>query len=72
MSGDAFFRMGRGCEITKHLKIAHKHLFYYSDVFDVGMFVWEKMVGWWLYEGFLFCAFIGMALKVGNEWKEHG
>jgi hypothetical protein len=48
--GDPFFRMGRGCEITKHLKIAHGHLFYYSNVFDVGMFVWETMVGWWLYE----------------------
>jgi hypothetical protein len=31
--------MGRGCEITKHLKIAYRHLFYYSDVFDVGIFV---------------------------------
>jgi hypothetical protein len=20
----------------------------------------------------IFCAFAGMALKVGNEWKEHG
>jgi hypothetical protein len=29
----------RGCEITKHLRIAHGHLLYYSDVFDVGMFV---------------------------------
>jgi hypothetical protein len=42
--------MGRGCEITKHLKIAYGHLFYYSNVFDVGMFVWKKMVRWWLYE----------------------
>jgi hypothetical protein len=28
----------------------------------------------WLDEGFMkgfFCAFVGMALKVGNEWKEH-
>jgi hypothetical protein len=39
MPGNALFRMGRGCEITKHLKIAHRHLFYYSDVFDIGMFV---------------------------------
>jgi hypothetical protein len=31
--------MGRGCEITKHLRVAHRHLLYYSDVFDVGMFV---------------------------------
>jgi hypothetical protein len=23
-------------------------------------------------KGFFFCAFVGMALKVGNEWKEHG
>jgi hypothetical protein len=23
-------------------------------------------------KGFLFCALSGMALKVGNEWKEHG
>jgi hypothetical protein len=23
-------------------------------------------------KGFLFCALAGMALKVGNEWKEHG
>jgi hypothetical protein len=22
-------------------------------------------------KGFFFCAFVGMALKVGNEWKEH-
>jgi hypothetical protein len=29
----------QGCEITKHLRIAHRHLLYYSDVFDVGMFV---------------------------------
>jgi hypothetical protein len=37
--------MGRGYEITKHLKIAHRHLLYYSYVFDVGMFDGEKMVG---------------------------
>ena len=23
-------------------------------------------------KGFFFCTFAGMALKVGNEWKEHG
>jgi hypothetical protein len=37
--GDPFFRMGPGCEIIKHLKIVHRHLFYYSNVFGVGMFV---------------------------------
>jgi hypothetical protein len=29
----------------------------------------------WLDDGFMkgfFCAFAGMALKVGNEWKDHG
>jgi hypothetical protein len=36
---DPFFQMGRGFEITKHLKIAYRHLFYYSNVFDVGFFV---------------------------------
>jgi hypothetical protein len=37
--GDPLIPSGRGCEISKHLKIAHRHLFYYSNVFDVGMFV---------------------------------
>ena len=37
--GDPFFRLRQGCEITDHLKISHRHLFYYSNVFDVGMLV---------------------------------
>ena len=32
----------------------------------------EKMLDDGFMKDFSFCAFVGMALKVGNEWKEHG
>jgi hypothetical protein len=41
--------MGRGCEITKHLRIAHRHLLYYSDVLMLVCLFERK----WLDDGFM-------------------
>jgi hypothetical protein len=59
--------MGWGCKITKHLKRAHRHIFYYSNVFDVGICLYEKK---WLDDGFMKGYFFLHFRKYGIEGWE--